>query len=132
MSDTAIKRPAGVTIVGILTAILGVINIVFGVWMLMYWLGIKLGTLFEAQTVFWLLFNGFLAVVMGLIYFWLTRLTFAGSQTAQVLISVFAVINIVFGFFHFDSGGAAQIIINLIVVLIVNTHKAKLWFSQTA
>ena len=65
MSDTAIKRPAGVTIVGILTAILGVINIVFG-------------------------------------------------------------------FFHFDSGGAAQIVINLIVVLIVNTHKAKLWFSQTA
>ncbi len=68
---------------------------------------------------FWLLFNGFLAVVMGLIYFWLTQLTFAGSQTAQVLISVFAVINIVFGFFHFDSGGAAQIVINLIVVLIV-------------
>ena len=100
--------------------------------MLMYWLGIKLGTLFEGQTVFWLLFNGFLAVVMGLIYFWLTQLTFAGSQTAQVLISVFAVINIVFGFFHFDSGGAAQIVINLIVVLIVNTHKAKLWFSQTA
>ena len=132
MSDTAIRRPAGVTIVGILTAILGVINIVFGVWMLMYWLGIKLGTLFEGQTVFWLLFNGFLAVVMGLIYFWLTQLTFAGSQTAQVLISVFAVINIVFGFFHFDSGGAAQIVINLIVVLIVNTHKAKLWFSQTA
>ena len=132
MSDTAIKRPAGVTIVGILTAILGVINIVFGVWMLMYWLGIKLGTLFEGQTLFWLLFNGFLAVVMGLFYFWLTQLTFAGSQTAQVLISVFAVINIVFGFFHFDSGGAAQIVINLIVVLIVNTHKAKLWFSQTA
>ena len=132
MSDTAIKRPVGVTIVGILTAILGVINIVFGVWMLMYWLGIKLGTLFEGQTVFWLLFNGFLAVVMGLIYFWLTQLTFAGGQTAQVLISVFAVINIVFGFFHFDSGGAAQIVINLIVVLIVNTHKAKLWFSQTA
>ena len=132
MSDTAIKRPATVTIVGILTAILGVINIVFGVWMLMYWLGIKLGTLFEGQTVFWLLFNGFLAVVMGLIYFRLTQLTFAGSETAQVLISVFAVINIVFGFFHFDSGGAAQIINNLNVVLIVNTHKAKLWFSQTA
>ena len=136
MSDTAIKRPAGVTIVGILTAILGVINIVFGVWMLMYWLGIKLGTLFDGQLVnqsaLWLMFNGFLAVVMGLIYFWLTQLTFAGSQTAQVLISVFAVINIVFGFFHFDSGGAAQIVINLIVVLIVNTHKAKLWFSQMA
>ena len=132
MSDTAIKRPAGVTIVGILTAILRVIQVVFGVWMLMYGLGIKLGTLFEGQTVFWLLFNGFLAVVMGLIYFWLTLLTFAGSQTAQVLISVFAVINIVFGFFHFDSGGTAQILINLIVVLSVNTHKAKLWFSQTA
>ena len=38
MSDTAIKRPVGVTIVGILTAILGVINVVFGVWILMYWL----------------------------------------------------------------------------------------------
>jgi heme/copper-type cytochrome/quinol oxidase subunit 4 len=79
---------------------------------------------------FYLWFNGALMIILGLIYFWLMRLTFAGSATAQVLISVLAVINIVFGFFHFGNGGWIQILINLIIILIVNSASAKLWFSQ--
>ena len=81
---------------------------------------------------FFLWFNGGLMIVLGLIYFWLSRLTFAGSATAQMLISVLAVLNIIFGFFNLGYGGWGQIIVNLIILLVVNTQSAKNWFSQMA
>lgn len=135
-SDAAIKRPAGVTLVGILIAIAGILNLVFGIMIMLSAFGDNPSYVNSfGQTVdvssFYLWFNGSLMILLGLIYFWLTRLTFAGSATAQMLISVLAVINIVFGFFHLGNGGAFQIIVNLLIILIVNTDRARLWFSQT-
>ena len=136
-SDALIKRPAGVTLVGILIAIAGILNLTFGILIVFSSFGDNptyvnnFGQEITVST-FFLWFNGGLMILLGFIYFWLTRLTFAGSATAQVLISVLAVINIVFGFFHFGNGGAFQIILNLLIVLIVNTDKARLWFSQSA
>ncbi len=135
-AETAIQRPAGVTIVGILVAIAGVLNLAFGILVIFSSFGDNptyvnnFGQEVSVST-FFLLFNGGLMILLGFIYFWLTRLTFAGSATAQMLISVLAVINIVFGFFHFGNGGAFQIILNLIIILVVNTDRAKLWFSQS-
>lgn len=135
-SDAAIKRPAGVTLVGILIAIAGILNLVFGIMIMLSAFGDNptyvnsFGQTVDVSS-FYLWFNGSLMILLGLIYFWLTRLTFAGSATAQVLISVLAVINIVFGFFHLGNGGAFQIIVNLLIILIVNTDRARLWFSQT-
>ena len=135
-SDAAIKRPAGVTLVGILIAIAGILNLVFGIMIMLSAFGDNptyVNSFGQEGSVssFYLWFNGSLMILLGLIYFWLTRLTFAGSATAQVLISVLAVINIVFGFFHLGNGGAFQIIVNLLIILIVNTDRARLWFSQT-
>ena len=135
-SDAAIKRPAGVTLVGILIAIAGILNLVFGIMIVLDAIAGNLSYVNSFQqtievNAFYLWFNGSLMILLGLIYFWLTRLTFAGSATAQVLISVLAVINIVFGFFHLGNGGAFQIIVNLLIILIVNTDRARLWFSQT-
>ena len=135
-SDAAIKRPAGVTLVGILIAIAGILNLVFGIMIMLSAFGDNptyVNSFGQEVSVssFYLWFNGSLMILLGLIYFWLTRLTFAGSATAQVLISVLAVINIVFGFFHLGNGGAFQIIVNLLIILIVNTDRARLWFSQT-
>jgi hypothetical protein len=135
-SDAAIKRPAGVTLVGILIAIAGILNLVFGIMIVFSAFGDNptftnnFGQAVEIPTLY-LWFNGGLMILLGLIYFWLTRLTFAGSATAQVLISVLAVINIVFAFFHLGNGGWIQVIVNLLIVLIVNTDKARLWFSQS-
>jgi len=133
--NVAIKRPAGVTVVGILVALAGIVNLVFGSLLVISAFGDNptyINNFGQEVTVstFYLWFNGFLMVLLGLIYFWLTRLTFAGSATAQMLISVLAVINIVFGFFHFGNGGWLQIMVNLLIVLIVNSAGAKLWFSQ--
>lgn len=134
-ADTAIKRPFGVTLVGILVAIAGILNLTFGILIVFSSFGDNptyVNNFGQEITVsnFFLWFNGTLMVLLGLIYFWLTRMTFAGSATAQLLISVLAVINIVFGFFHFGNGGAFQIILNLIIILIVNSAGAKIWFSQ--
>lgn len=136
-ADAAIKRPAGVTLVGILVAIAGILNLAFGILVVVSAFGDNptyVNNFGQEVTVstFFLWFNGALMILLGFIYFWLMRLTFAGSATAQVLISVLAVINIVFGFFHFGNGGAFQIILNLVIILIVNTDRAKIWFSQSA
>ena len=135
-AQSAIPRPFGVTIVGILVALAGILNLTFGFIIMFSAFGDNptyVNNFGQEVTVssFYLWFNGALMILLGLIYFWLTRLTFAGSATAQMLISVLAVINIVFGFFHLGNGGAFQIILNLIIILVVNTDKAKLWFSQS-
>ncbi len=133
--DTAIRRPFGVTVVGILIALAGILNLTFGILIVVSAFGDNptyVNSFGQEVTVstFYLWFNGTLMMLLGLIYFWLTRLTFAGSATAQVLISVLAVINIVFGFFHFGNGGWIQILVNLLIILIVNSAGAKIWFSQ--
>ena len=67
---------------------------------------------------------------LGLIYFWLSKLTFLGSATAHMLISLLAVLNIIFGLFALGRGGFISIIINLIILLMINTASAKAWFTQ--
>jgi hypothetical protein len=135
-AGTAIQRPFGVTLVGVLVAIAGILNLTFGFIIMFSAFGDNptyVNNFGQEVTVstFYLWFNGFLMILLGLIYFWLTQLTFAGSATAQMLISVLAVINIVFGFFHFGNGGWIQILVNLLIILIVNSQSAKVWFSQT-
>ena len=121
------KRPIGVTILAIISGLMAVLMALIALqWLgLLPWLGP--GPAVRTFNLWYALMYGLLAYI----YFWLTQLTFAGSATAQMLISVLAVINIVFGFFHFGNGGWIQILVNLLIVLIVNSASAKLWFSQT-
>jgi hypothetical protein len=130
-------RPTGVTVVGVLIFIAAIYNFILGVWSIFAPLGdnpkipgIQTDT---GQPVaypgWWLIINGLLAIVLGLIYLWLGRMTFAGSRTAQVLIQVLAVINIVFALFRLPYGWIA-IIINALILLFVSGGKAKEWFNQ--
>jgi len=130
-------RPFSVLLVAVLIILAALGNIIMGVVLIFASLGSNptyTNSLGQVATVsgFYLWFNGLMMILLGLIYFWLTRLTLAGSNTAHFLITALAVINIIFGFFQLGYGGWAEIIVNLIVVLLVNTQKAKLWFSQTA
>jgi hypothetical protein len=47
-----------------------------------------------------------------------------------MLISLLAVLNIIFGLFALGRGGFISIIINLIILLMINTASAKAWFTQ--
>ncbi len=136
--DAVMKRPGYVTLVAVLIVLAAAFNIVVGFMLIFSAFGANPSftdaVTGETHTVsgFYLWFNGGLMIILGLIYFWLARLTMAGSATAQLLISVLTVLNIIFGFFNLGYGGWFQIIANLIILLLVHTQRANAWFRQMA
>jgi hypothetical protein len=137
MSGT-LTRPIGVTVIAILLVVSAIANIIMGFMFIFSSFGDNPTYINnitgESATVsgFFLWFNGGMLIILGLIYFWLSKLAWVGSNTAQVIISVLAVLNIIFGFFNLGHGGWIQVILGLIVVLIVNTKHAQAWFRQYA
>ena len=135
MSTPTMKRPAGVSAVIILIWIAAVLNVALGIWMLTAWIGDNPavtdanGNSLSIPT-FYLIINGLLSVLLGVMYVWLARLAGIGSQQAHVIIQALAVINIVFGFFRLPYGWSA-IVINAIILLLMSTSSAKQWFHQT-
>jgi hypothetical protein len=137
MSATAVtRRPGGVTLILALIWLAALVNAALGIWLLLAPLGDN-PTLTDyagkSQEIpgFWLVMNGILSLLMAFIYVWLARLTNAGSRTALVIIQVFAVLNIVFGLFRLPYGWVS-ILVNILILVIVNTSSAKAWFNQTA
>lgn len=128
-------RPFGVILVAVLILLAGLFNLVFGVWLVLAPATLALtdhtGSALANVPTFYLFMNGVLSIVMGFIYFWLLRMTMVGSATAHLIISMFAIINIVFALFRLPYGWT-MIVVNVLVLLLVNTAKAKAWFSQTA
>ncbi len=134
MSTPTMNRPGGVTAVIILIWIAALLNIALGIWMLLAWIGDN-PAITDAQgnsitiPTFYLIINGLLSVLLGVMYVWLARLAGIGSQQAHVIIQALAVINIVFGFFRLPYGWTA-IVINAIILFLMSTAGAKQWFSQ--
>ena len=130
------RRPFGVTLVAALVLLSAVFNIVFGVWMMLAPFIDSPGlTDLTGNTqqlpVFYLVLNGLLSVVLGLMYFWLTKLTMVGSGTAYVLINFLSILNIFFGLFRLPYGWGI-ILLSALSLLLVNTSKARTWFQRTA
>lgn len=129
------KRPFGVTLVAVLVLISGIFDIILGVMLLLapFYDSPDItdldGTVFEVPT-FYLFINGLLSVVLGFMYFWLTKMTLIGSSTAYVLINFLAGINIFFGLFRLPYGWGI-IGLSALVLVIVNTDKSRRWFTQT-
>ena len=128
------RRPAGVTVVALLIFIAAVFNLILGVWMMLAPIGRNpaitdaSGGSYELPG-FWLLVNGMLSVLLGLIYLWIGRMTLAGSAGAVVLIQLLAAINIVFALFRLPYGWLA-LALNILVLILVNTSAAKAWFTR--
>lgn len=134
MSTPTMKRPGGVSAVIILIWIAAVLNMALGLWMLMAWIGQNpsvtdaTGNSIQIPT-FYLIINGLLSLLLGVMYVWLARLAGIGSQQAHTIIQALAVINIIFGFFRLPYGWSA-IIINALILALVSTSGAKAWFQQ--
>ena len=129
------RRPFGITLVAMLIGFGAVLNITFGILMIF--------AIFGTNPTFtdplgndhvigggWLLVNGIITLILGLMYVWLIKMTMIGSATAQVIIQMLAVINIVFAIFNLPYGWWT-IFINLIILLMVSSAKATMWFRQT-
>jgi nitrate reductase gamma subunit len=129
------SRPFGVVFISILLFIAGIYNIIIG-FALMFLKPSLSSITNEAVNVDnipfgWLIVSGILAVILGLMYFWIARLALAGSQTAYVLINFLALLNIIFALFSLPFGWGA-LALNVLVLILVNTQNAKAWLSQTA
>ena len=134
-TGTTMRRPFGVTLVMFVIALAAILNLVLGTLLIFSIFG-------ENPTVVdplgnshvigggWLLFNGIITFILGLLYLWLIRLTAAGSATAQVIIQMLSVINIVFAIFNLPYGWYT-ILLSTIILLLVSSAKATMWFRQT-
>lgn len=135
MSNGTMRRPFGVTLVMLVIAIAAVLNLVLGT-MLVF-------SIFGENPTFtdpfgetreigggWLVFNGIITFILGLMYLWLIRLTAVGSATAQVIIQMLAVINIIFAIFNLPYGWYT-ILLSTIILLLTSSAKATMWFRQT-
>ena len=128
------KRPGGVTFVAILVGVLGVLAIVHAIWLFILSLSSSatLNALFQGESVsrFTLLLLALLSFLLGLIYWWIVQLVMVGSESARIIIVMITIINIVFSLFDLPYG-IVPIILNLIVLGLVSTASAKLWFTQS-
>lgn len=135
MSNGTMRRPFGVTLVMLVIAIAAVFNLVIGIMLVFSIFG-------ENPTITdpfgetreigggWLVFNGIITFILGLMYLWLIRLTAVGSATAQVIIQMLAVINIIFAIFNLPYGWYT-ILLSTIILLLTSSAKATMWFRQT-
>jgi nitrate reductase gamma subunit len=129
------SRPFGVVFISILLFIGGIYNIFIGFTLI--FLKPSLNTVTnEAINVDnipfgWLIVSGILAVILGLMYFWIARLALAGSQTAYLLVNFIAILNIFYALFSLPFGWGA-LALNVLVLILVNTQNAKAWLSQAA
>ena len=131
-----IRRPVGVTLVALLVAVAAILNITFGILIMFSIFGDNptftdpVGTTREVGG-FWLFFNGGIMVLLGLMYLWLIKMIMIGSTTAQFIIQMLAVINIIFAIFTLPYGWYT-ILISFIILILVSGAKATMWFRQSA
>ena len=130
------NRPIGVTLVIVLIVLSAVFDLIIGTWLMIAAFGNALslsdhlGNAIEVSG-FYLFLNGALSFILGLMYFWLTKMTLIGSATARTIIIMLAAINLVFGFFRLPFGWGI-IIASIAIILMVNTKSAKAYFTQAA
>lgn len=134
LQEPTMKRPGGVTLVWLLVLLAAIVNVIGGIWLLFASFGDNpsltdvTGATHEVPT-YLLVISGIMTLILGLLYFWLAGLVNKGSRTAQVVISVLAVLNIIFGLFSLPQGWFS-IIINILILILINSGSAKAWFSQ--
>ncbi|MFZ4486174.1 MAG: hypothetical protein ACOYO9_06260 [Candidatus Nanopelagicales bacterium] len=112
-------RPFGVTLVGIILIIDGILALIAAVVAL---LGIGDGFTSAIAA-------ALVAGVIGLIYLAVAKGIFDGNSGSRLIVAIVTVINIIVGIFHFLSGGIIQILVGIIVLILLYSAKAKVFFG---
>ena len=113
-------RPFGVTLVGIIIIIGGVVNLTTAVLTLL-----GMGDKGFTAAVLSALVVG----VVGLIYLALAKGIFDGNKGSRLLVAIFSVVNIIAGIFIFFTGGFSQILVGILVLILLYSAKAKVFFG---
>ena len=125
------KRPFTITIIAVLIFIAGILQLVATAAAII--LIFRPGDVqqLQGQPVsdwYWIL-TAVLAFIMALIYFWIAKGALRGDAEAWMLINILAIINIVFALFQLAFGtGWASLAINILVLIVNNTAKARGWY----
>lgn len=134
-SSATTSRPFGVTLVMVVIAVAAIFNLIIGTLLVFSVFGDNptftdpFGDTREVGGG-WLIFNGAITFILGLMYLWLIKMTAIGSATAQVIIQMLAIINIVFALFNLPYGWWTMLF-SLIILFLVSSARATMWFRQT-
>jgi hypothetical protein len=112
-------RPFGVTLVGIILIIDGILALIAAVVAL---LGIGDGFTSAIGA-------ALVAGVIGLIYLAVAKGIFDGNNGSRLIVAIVTIINIIVGIFHFMNGGIIQILVGIIVLILLYSAKAKAFFG---
>jgi len=131
---TLTKRPVPITGVAIIIAISGIFDIVVGARIAFSPAGTNraFSRIIGENTIlpdWYLLINGALALLLGVMYLWLVRLIINRAQIAQILIQTLAIVNIVFGLTNLPLGWVA-IGTNAANLILISTASAKKWLTS--
>jgi hypothetical protein len=112
-------RPFGVTLVGIILIIDGILALIAAVVAL---LGIGDGFTSAIAA-------AIVAGVIGLIYLAVAKGIFDGNNGSRLIVAIVTIINIIVGIFNFMNGGLIQILVGIIVLILLYSAKAKAFFG---
>jgi hypothetical protein len=135
VSDTYTgNRPLGVTVLSVLTFLLGVMDVIVGLLFVFTRNNSEIKASAETTSEV-LLVSGVLYLVIGLIYLAVSRGLWNGNNGSRIVVNVVSVINLAAGAWLLtQSAGstrlqaAISILLAVILLLIVNSGRAKAYF----
>ena len=125
------RRPAGVTLVGILIVINGILAIIGG-------LGGLFGLFADSGAKGGLLIATIIDLVFGIIYLAVAKGIFSGSRGARLIVGIVTVLGLIVSVFLLFGGGPAlviglvSIIIKIVILWLLYGTKGKEFFEQSA
>jgi lysylphosphatidylglycerol synthetase-like protein (DUF2156 family) len=128
------KRPGGVTLLGVLVIISGILYVISGLIALIAYAGTG-GDLTGNQRIV-ILVVGIAVLLFGLIELAVARGLFRGSNGARIIVAIVNVLTIISGLVAaFQSGNQrgtsiGQVVIAIIVLALLYSPKANEWFSR--
>ncbi len=139
MTASPVKRPGGVTFLGVLVVISGILYVISGIIALIAYAGSG-GSgaaieLTDNQRLV-VLITGIVILLVGIIELAVARGLFRGSNGARIIVAILNVLTIVSGLFAaFQSGNQrgtsiGQVIIAIIVLALLYSPKANEFFSR--
>ena len=134
VSATPIKRPGGVTLLGVLVIISGILYVISGIIALIAYAGTGGDLTSNQRTI--ILVAGIAVLLFGIIELAVARGLFRGSNGARIIVAVVNVLTIISGLIAaFQSGNQrgtsfGQVVIAIIVLALLYSPKANEFFSR--